>query len=635
MSAIPEFILRKLFVQNSLKNTPDGLHFNLNNTFAPATILAFTLEVDGQPVPLEDMTLQVEEDSPQKANGFSTATPFILPVDRVIHVTVHGLNSKEGSLRFRVNTREVGEMSFSIKAGAGEHTYSGRITGFRKRSFFSLPYPAEWEVRSSDVRGDADPYIYGHFVEHLERCVYGGVWSDDGTRLRPDTLELVNALKPPLIRYPGGNFASGYHWEDGIGPRGQRPVRFDAAWNSQETNQVGTDEFMEFCRQVSAAAYLNVNDATGTPEEAARWVAYCNESSNGKQGRRRLENGHPEPYNVSIWGLGNEVWGEWQIGHTDAKGYVKRGKPFIKAMRAVDPGIRIVGVGDGVLSDAPDDHGRQWNEVVLRGLGEELDYLSFHVYHPEHEGWRENYDPESLYHTVCAAPLAAEAMINRMAAQIKTLVPGRQIGIALDEWNIFLPPESSAMSMHQQQYTMRDCIYAAGMLNAFLRQCNSLKMANLAQLVNVLPLIVTDETRAYATPLYYAFLLYKHMERSVLKTSALCPTFDSQELGNIAAQHGVPYLDMAATYNETTNRLVLAFVNRHPTRGARLAAGLRGFGELIPVQGWTVRAPHPLAKNDFQKPDRVGLHRLPLPTMRGDRLRMQLPPASVSIAIFR
>ena len=202
-------------------------------------------------------------------------------------------------------------------------------------------------------------------MEHLERCVYDGIWTKDGTSLRPDTLELLKKLNPPMIRYPGGNFASGYHWEDGIGPREKRPARHDAAWQAEESNQVGTDEFLTFCEQLNIEPYLVVNDGSGTPEEAARWVAYCNSAQDTELGKRRADNGHADAYNVKYWGIGNEVWGPWQIGTTSANEYARRLKRFVETMKAVDPTIKIIAVGNNPLSDDPQDAAALWNKEVL------------------------------------------------------------------------------------------------------------------------------------------------------------------------------------------------------------------------------------------------------------------------------
>jgi len=621
--AIPEFVLRKLVVPGSLRSQADGFALALRNTFAPGTITQLALAVDGRTVPPEALTLQTEGEPPRPATTITEEKPFPLPVGTTVAVQVRGVPIGQGRLRIQADTREVGPLVIGVQMGA-RAPQATRSWTLRWPRWLRRRLKAEVEVDAGAVIGEIHPHVYGHFVEHLERCVYGGIWSEDGSRLREDTLEWIAALRPPVIRYPGGNFASGYHWEDGIGPHESRPSRYDEAWKSEESNQVGTDEFMAFCARVGAEPILVVNDGSGTPEEAARWVAYCHGPPESQAGRRRAANGHPEPYGVRLWGVGNEVWGQWQIGHTDACGYAQRLRQFVSAMRQADPSIRIVAVGQGVLTEAADDPGKQWNEVVLREAGDLIDYLSFHIYQPGQEGWLESYDPEQLHHTVCAAPLDVERAIQRMARQIAEVVPGRDIKVALDEWNLWLAPPPEAETMHRVVYTGRDALYVAGMLNAFQRCCNELALANLAQLVNVLPAIVTDGTRAYATPIYYPFLMYHRMERLALRARVQSPTFSSQALGNIQAQRGVPYLDVTATRDEAGERVVLGIVNRHPTLACEATVHLRGFGALRLTGAWILSAPNPLATNSFDAPQQVVPREVRLPGAGEEEVGMSL-----------
>lgn len=641
MTAVPEFMLRKLYVPGSLKREPDGFSFALKNTFAPATITGFGLEVDEKPVLAGNISIQPGKEAPVLSSFISLQSPFSMSVG--VHYTIrvaHG-SPGQGCLRLQVDTREAGRLSFTIKA-LGKKEAQKRKASWRIPRFFQFPLKSDVEIDTNTVVGNINPYIYGHFVEHLERCVYGGIWSEDGSRLRPDTLNLIRKLHPPLVRYPGGNFASGYHWEDGVGSREKRPKRFDAAWQAWESNQVGTDEFLSFCSQVGSEPFLVVNDGSGTPEEAACWVAYCNEPTNGSQGSRRAANGHPEPYGVRLWGVGNEVWGRWQIGHTTAEEYVRQLGCFSQAMRTADPSLRIVAVGDGIRTESPQDPGRLWNEVLLRQAQSGLldfDYLSFHIYQPEQEGWRENYDPASLYHTVCAAPLEVEKMIVRLSDQIASLAPHKEIRIALDEWNLWLPAPEGSGSMHEVSYTLRDALYTAGVLNAFHRQCQNLSIANLAQLVNVLPAILTNRDKAFATPIYYPFLMYRSMQSQTLAVVCDVEPFDSQALGNIPAQQKVPYLDLTATSSEDRRRLTLGLVNRHPSRKLRACIAVRepwGNGFFLrPEKSWLLTGPGPLAYNSFEQPDQVKIIPASLPEVNGDTLKVELPPCSVSVIEIR
>ena len=290
---IPEFILHKLFDRESIQVQADGFSFTLRNTYAPGTVTGLELEVDGQLVPPESLVLRVEQSLPRDACSITPEAPFPLPVGANVTVQVRGVALGQGRLTVRADTREVGPLAFTVRVGEKGGRPRTR-QGFRLPRFLRRPLRAEVEVEvdADAVIGEINPHIYGHFVEHLERCVYGGVWTEDGSRLRQDTLALIRALRPPVIRYPGGNFASGYHWENGIGPREDRPRRYDEAWQVWESNRVGSDEFLAFCAEVGADPFLVVNDGSGTPEEATRWVAYCNDPPETKRGRRRAANGH-------------------------------------------------------------------------------------------------------------------------------------------------------------------------------------------------------------------------------------------------------------------------------------------------------------------------------------------------------
>lgn len=635
MPPIPEFLLRKLYKRDSLSIDEHGFSFQLFNSISPATILWFSLDVDGKTVPPQNLTLHLDGAVPVDGNQINREHPFSMPVSKIVSIRVNEMAYGSGDLRFNIHTREVGSLVFSIKPSLPAQTTPQKPAVVRTPSLFQKPIKTDVLIHYDDVIGEINPYIYGQFIEHLENCIYNGIWTADGSELRMDTLQLIKDIKPSLIRYPGGNFASGYHWEDGIGPKAARPVRSDDAWKATETNQVGTDEFMDLCQQTGADPFLVVNCGNGTPEEAARWVAYCNETSASQQGNRRAGNGHPEPYQVKLWGIGNEVWGPWQIGHSDAASYTLALRAYALAMKGVDPAIQLVAVGQAILTDDPADPGRLWNEAVLNGAGDLFDFLSFHLYQPDHEGWQEDYDQDALYHTICAAPLDAERIIERIKEQIRLLQPQRKIGIALDEWNVWLPAPEGAVSRHKVAFTQRDALYAAGMLNVFHRQCDTMKIANLAQLVNVLPLIYTNTDTAYATPLYYSFLIYSEMETVALRSVVRGKYYDSQALGNIAAIQDVPYVDVSATRNPEGNHVVFSIINRHPTNRTHVNIDLKGFPKLKLSEGWLLYKDDASASNSFIDPENVKSKQIGLPEKRGHRFKLDLPPLSISILSLR
>ena len=275
--------------------------------------------------------------------------------------------------------------------------------------------------------GKLDRRVFGGFIEHLGRCIYGGVF-DEGSPLsdergyRRDVLEAAKDLRIPILRWPGGNFVSGYHWTDGIGPREERPRKTELAWFSEESNRFGTDEFIEYCRLMGAEPYICVNMGTGTMDEAQAWVEYCNGTGDTYWANLRRANGHEEPYNVKYWGLGNEMYGEWQIGALSAEDYVRKAREFAKVMRWTDPSIELVGCGLSGLTD--------WDRVVIEGLAPFVDYHSIHIYTGSDDYWSNVLAP----HQADRALRTTRAMIERARYERRVEHP---IHVAYDEWNVW------------------------------------------------------------------------------------------------------------------------------------------------------------------------------------------------------
>ncbi len=624
--SVPEFILKKMIVPDSFKSSANSFSFKIMNSFAAATISKFCILIGNTTVPAEDVLISSEKTTSITGVEITPDKPLILPVGLEILINVNASRENQ-PVRVVAMTREVGEISFLLNAGKSTH----KLREMRPPILARIHPPKKASVRL-DLHAPitpASPFILGQFVEHLERCVYDGVWTHDGRTLRPDTLDLIKQLAPPLIRYPGGNFASGYHWEDGIGPREHRPPRHDAAWQSEESNQVGTDEFLVFCEENGIVPLLVVNDGSGTPEEAACWVAYCNSPVTTEQGSHRASNGHPEPYRVQYWGIGNEVWGPWQIGTTSAEEYCRRAERFIAAMKAVDPSIKIVAVGHSPLTDEPDDEGFLWNEPVLKNLGKQIDYLSWHIYQPDKSGWQEVYDAEELYYAVCAAHLDIEKIIQRVKDQI-IKAGANEVLQAIDEWNLWLPPREKNVSMHHVTYTMRDALYAAAVLMTFYKHGDTVGMANLAQLVNVLPLIETNAESAIATSLFYPFVLFRQMQPDVLPVEISAETFNSREHAiNLKAHESVPFIDVLATINADKSILTLLVINRYPFSRVDTEIFLAGATALSPAHALQITAPSPDSYNNFEKPNRVRITDAPLPEIKDGKLRAQLKPCSI------
>jgi len=626
--AIPEFVLRKLVVPGSLKKSGTGFSFIIKNTFAPATITKFNLVNDNSPVPDTSVTFSSSVTPAQTADNISLENPVLTPVGVEILVSVEE-QPLTSNIVVKADTKEVGEIVFSLLEKK-EKVKQRKIKPYLLTRF-TPPLEASIKFDESKVSGEASPFLLGQFVEHLERCVYDGIWTSDGSELRQDTLDLIKQLNPPLIRYPGGNFASGYHWEDGIGPKDKRPPRHDAAWQAEESNLIGTDEFLAFCDLVGTEPLLVVNDGSGTPEEAARWVSYCNDPETTEQGKRRAANGHPEPYGVKYWGVGNEVWGVWQIGTTSASEYVKRMLRFIMAMKEADPSIILVAVGDIPLTADENDPAALWNKEVLSKAGDKFDYLSWHIYQPGADGWNDLSDPMEIYKTVCAAPIDIETYITRIEKEIADYSPNKKILQSLDEWNVWLSPPPDAGSMHQVIYTMRDAIYAASLLAACYRHANTLGMTNLAQLVNVLPLIYTNADTAIGTALFPPFILFNQMERRVVSSISQCPTFSNKAMGkNIYAHENVPGLDQLLTVSEDGKRLTLLLINRLPENRLEVSFSLDG----VPANSLEVAASHPLDANTAAHPFKVKIQDGPKLKKNDGGWHLVMKPASIVMLEF-
>jgi len=445
--------------------------------------------------------------------------------------------------------------------------------------------------------------------------------NEDGWRT--DVNNLIRALKPPIVRYPGGNFASAYHWEDGIGDRDRRPVRVDRAWHVYEPNDVGTDEFMRFCRLMHTEPYLCVNTGDGTPEEAAAWVEYCNGPANSRYGARRARNGHAEPYNVIYWGIGNETYGNWQVGHVDPETYAHEYLVWARAMRAADPGgqrLKFLAVG------ATPERWPDWNATVVRIAGAEIDYLTLHHYARADEDTPQ----DDEYWMTVTAPARIQDLIDVSRAAIDRNAPdGKHIPISFDEWNVHHRLTTSAKTIHRnmewtmlqhqarltslvglssprrQNYALADGLYVASFFNMVLRNANHITMTNQAQLVNLLGLIETTDTGAYGTPEYLAFLLYvDHSGPVAVRSCVESPTFDVRAMGNMPARKGEHYLDVASTRDHAGSKVWLHVVNRHPHRAMEAAIDL---GPATPTRMTihTLTGPHPWARNSVSNSDTV------------------------------
>jgi len=457
--------------------------------------------------------------------------------------------------------------------------------------------------------GEVDPRIYGGFIEHLGRCIYGGIF-DEGSPLsdergfRRDVLDALDQLSLTSLRWPGGLFANGYHWEDGIGARATRPRRFDPAWRDEDSNRFGTDEFIQYCRALGTEPAICVNMGTGTLSEAQAWVEYCNSSGNTHWANLRRRNGSEEPYRVKYWGLGNEMYGWYSIGGLEAEDYVKRATEFAKVMKAADPGIQLISSGMNGWS--------RWDRIVLDGLAPLVDFHSVHIYTGSHDFYSNVFAP----HQAERALVACQGLISAIRYQQRIPHP---IHIAYDEWNVWFragnPPWGSLEDVPsetrlEERYTLSDALAVATFFNVFIRQCQTVRMANLAQMVNVLAPIITSEKGLILQSSYHVFRLYSRLMRGRAvdvhvdcDTYALPPEEETSPWSHRVADLG-PFnlLDAVAVRDHEAGTLTLAVVNRDLTRSMEAAVEIADVACPVGAVAYEVNGSTVGAANSVEAP---------------------------------
>jgi alpha-L-arabinofuranosidase len=416
---------------------------------------------------------------------------------------------------------------------------------------------ARIKIDTDRVIGEVHPHLFGNFAEHLGRVIYGGIYEEgsplaDKDGYRTDTLKAVQGLGVSILRWPGGNFVSGYNWKDGIGSKEQRPVRPDYAWGGVETNRFGTDEFLKYCERVGTEPYICINAGLGSVEDARNWVEYTNETRHTYWADQRRKNGREKPYSVKVWGLGNEIDGPWQMGHKNAEDYAKFALEAGKAMRWVDPSIKLIASGSSNFRQGADWIG--WNRTVLTQLKDYIDYISLHTY----IGNREN-DLEQF--------LAASQDLDHRIEVVEGLIKAAQSGqenprplyIAYDEWNVWYRARggSEAVKGLEEIYNYEDALAMGMFFNSFFRHAHIVKMANLAQLVNGIAPIFTNKQGLFLQPIYFPIAEYAK-QRGNLALDALVksPTYRS------GSRPPLGYLDVSATYNTNTRTVYLNVLNR-------------------------------------------------------------------------
>jgi alpha-N-arabinofuranosidase len=476
--------------------------------------------------------------------------------------------------------------------------------------------------------GEVDPRLYGSFVEHLGRCVYEGIHEPghpdaDEHGFRRDVASLTRELGVPIVRYPGGNFVSGYHWEDGIGPIAERPTRIDLAWRTIEPNHVGVDEFQRWAGSVGAETMMAVNLGTRGIDAARNFVEYCNHPSGTYWSDRRRANGAADPYAIKVWCLGNEMDGPWQIGHKTAVEYGRLAAETGKAMRLVDPSIELVACGSS--SRAMPTFG-SWEATVLAETYEVADYVSMHAYYQERDGDRDSF---------LASAVDMDGFIDAVIATADHVrAVGRhrkRINISFDEWNVWYQTRFAGeknLSIQQTPrliedvYSVTDAVVVGNLLISLLRHADRVRIGCQAQLVNVIGLIMTEPGGpAWRQSSYHPFaLMSRHGRGTVLRLEPTSPVYET-------AAHGpVPVLDAVAVQGDDS--VVLFAVNRDQHQELTLDVDVRALPSLAVAEHVALFDDDPDAVNDATNPDRVVPRRLDPPKVDGGRVQAVLPPLS-------
>jgi alpha-N-arabinofuranosidase len=519
--------------------------------------------------------------------------------------------------------------------------------------------------------GRIAPAIYGQFQEQIAPAIYGPLFDADAARqgetgLRESVLEALRPLHLPVIRWPGGNFASSYHWQDGVGPRDERPVRFEWNWSRraqtgggplEECNQFGTNEFLQLCRALGAEAYLNLNDATAPPDESLHWLEYCNYDGQTHFVDLRRTHGFLEPHRVKYWGIGNEPWGAWQFGHTSPEGYARRACELARFLRVVDPDIKLLAAGHWDPA---------WNEPVLELCGGLVDYVTIHLYGrslrllgpsvqasplevlagalqsarpADARAAREPEPGADDYQTVLATSVHFEQQLRALAKQIDATAERlgwpRKPAIALDEWNVrhVAEREGERYVDWDSPRSLGDALFHARVYHALHRLCSDVKMANYTMMVQNSGLVLVRGSRILKTAIWHVHDLLRHdLGPRVVASESRGEVFHAQVEADTGLRGLVEadYLDASATLSEDGDALAVSLAWGHPSQPCDCRFQVRGATLGDRVRGRLLTGPGPLAANTFEEPNCLQVEAVE-GAFRGS---WRLPPVSLTILRF-
>ena len=500
----------------------------------------------------------------------------------------------------------------------------------------SQPSVARVYVDTRRTISPIDPNLFGSFLEHLGRAIYGGIYDpgsklSDSTGFRKDVLDEIRELGVPIIRYPGGNFVSGYNWLDGVGPKQNRPRVLDKAWNTLESNQFGTNEFLAWCKVAGTKPLMGLNLGTGTPEEAAALVEYCNVDKGTKWSDLRRQHGVAEAWKVQHWCLGNEMDGPWQIGHMSATEYGLKAADAARQMRDVDRDLKLVACG----SSGPFMRTYlEWDREVLEQCYDYVDGLSLHRYFGNTE--RDSGGDTAKY---LALNLSMERQIAETLA-VCDMVRGhkrspKKLWLSFDEWNVWYRTtggddvdghRQEAPHLLEEVYNLEDALLVGGLINSLLRNADRVKLACLAQLVNVIAPIMTNGTGLFQQTIYYPYSWALHCARGeVLDLLVESSSYEVEGMGQVG------HVDVAGSLDHGNGKLSLFILNRDLSKSHDLEVVWEDATPNRVISGSLLTGDDLKASNSFAAPKRVAPQAFTVQAASGGRSKFQVPAHSYAV----
>jgi alpha-N-arabinofuranosidase len=485
-------------------------------------------------------------------------------------------------------------------------------------------------INTEEGKDTISRYIYGHFAEHLGRCIYDGLWVGENSSIpntrgiRNDILEALKEIEVPVLRWPGGCFAENYHWKNGIGPKEKRPPMTNFSWGYvTEDNSFGTHEFLDLCDMLGAEPYIAINVGSGTVREAAEWIEYVTSDKDSPLTRLRKQNGREEPWQVKFWGIGNESWGCG--GNMDASYYISLFKKFSTFC-----------LGNYKIASSGVDNDYEWTETVMKNTKDHHDLIkgySYHYYTVCHnwdvKGSATDFNKDEWFQTVKKNMMMEKTLKENIAIMDK-YDPEGKIGLIADEWGNWHDPEpgtNPAFLYHQN--TLRDAISASLYLNIFNNNCSMVKMANIAQTVNVLQaMVLTSKDKLVKTPSFYVFKMYKvHRDALVLPLDIKCENYKNND-------ESIPALSASASENKKgeTN---ITVTNVNPDKSIKTVICLKNGGKIGVISAKVITAEKINAYNDFDKEEIVNIKDFSNFKQMGNNIEIDLPSKSVILLTLK